>query len=308
MWHWGQRSLLHIKVNAPLTAQATGVLLEKLNSAGGRKEHDALALSISACAGDHYQVRKVVDAIDYLSKEKLLPVYTFAEDYALDSGCLLLMAGKEAYANPFSIIGDVGKSYKTYYIGRLLESIGVGIKRFGDSHQYPYTTFEELTKENRDLHTRITTNQKAELVAAVLKRRQHALKAKNITPEQQEFIFSGKAFTAHQAVQLGLVDKIATFEEFRREKFKDTIVKEDFMMTAKVPRWFRFMELSNDKGSLEGLLSGILAMDTAELAQIDMKELLAKALSDVSPDKIRTVIDELATTLAETSIQKSLAC
>ena len=59
-----------------------------------------------------------------------MPVYTFAEDYALDAGFLLLMAGKECYANPFSLVGDVGKSYKTYYIGRLLQKLGVFLKQY----------------------------------------------------------------------------------------------------------------------------------------------------------------------------------
>lgn len=59
-----------------------------------------------------------------------LPVYTFAEDAAMDAGFLLLMAGKEAYANPFSMIGDVGKSYKTYYIGRLLQKLNLTLKQY----------------------------------------------------------------------------------------------------------------------------------------------------------------------------------
>lgn len=106
-------------------------MLRKLREARDRGNHEAIAISISACSGDHYQVRKLTEAIDELSKSNLMPVYTFAEDYALDSGCLLLMAGKEIYANPFSLIGDIGKSYKTYYIGRLLERFGLSVEQFG---------------------------------------------------------------------------------------------------------------------------------------------------------------------------------
>jgi ClpP class serine protease len=59
-----------------------------------------------------------------------MPIYTFAEDYALDAGFLLLMAGKEVYANPFTLVGDVGKSYKTYYIGRLLQKFNLELKQY----------------------------------------------------------------------------------------------------------------------------------------------------------------------------------
>lgn len=108
----------------------TGLILRKLREARDRGNHDAIAISITACSGDHFQVRKITDAIDQLSKTNLMPVYTFVEDYALDAGFLLLMAGKEAYANPFSLVGDVGKSYKTYYIGRLLQKLGLSLKQY----------------------------------------------------------------------------------------------------------------------------------------------------------------------------------
>ena len=40
-------------------------------------------------------------------------MYTFTEDAAMNAVFLLLMAGEEAYDNPFSMIRDIGKRYNT---------------------------------------------------------------------------------------------------------------------------------------------------------------------------------------------------
>ena len=68
-----------------------------------------------------------------MSRLPSLPIYTFAEDVALDAGFFMLMSGKEIYANPFSLIGDAGKSYKTFYIGRLLEKFNLAFRQYPNS-------------------------------------------------------------------------------------------------------------------------------------------------------------------------------
>ena len=47
------------------------MILRKLREARDRKQHEAIALSISHCSGDQYQVRTIVEAIDELSKSNL---------------------------------------------------------------------------------------------------------------------------------------------------------------------------------------------------------------------------------------------
>ena len=120
-------------------------------------------------------------------------------------------------------------------------------------------------------------------------------------------MFSGKAFTAHEAVQFGLVDKISTFEEFRRERFKDTVLEEDRIMTAGSPRWFRFPDNSSDIGSLTGLFSQIASMDINDIVNLSIKETIMKAFNDMSPDQVRSAIDQLGSISAEYNIERSLS-
>lgn len=111
-------------------------------------------------------------------------MYTFAEDAALDAGFLLLMAGKEAYVNPFSVIGDIGKSYRTYYIGRLLQKLNLSLKQYPEGNQkiisggvskFPISFFHELSEENKKLHESIVKLQKEEIVTALKRRRSRVM-------------------------------------------------------------------------------------------------------------------------------------
>jgi hypothetical protein len=67
-----------------------------------------------------------------------------------------------------------------------------------------------LSADNQKLHESIVQLQKDELMSALKHRRHRAMLDKvdhchdqKVTPEKQALIFSGKAFTAHEAVELG---------------------------------------------------------------------------------------------------------
>lgn len=168
------------------------------------------------------------------------------------------------------------------------------------------------------MHEQIIQEQKKEIIQAIKKRRQNALLAKvkdfyqQITPEKEALIFSGKAFTAHQAVQLGnfylrgLVDKISTFEEFKREKFKDMSVVEDRLSTARQHRFFRYSDSSNDLGALDKMFVGLLDLDIADLEKTDLKDLIANSFEKMSPEQIREAVGELAGLAAEYNLQRTV--
>lgn len=65
--------------------------------------------------------------------EDRVPIYTFAEDAALDKGFLLLASGQEVYVNPYSIVGDLGASNRVFVIERMLGKLGLELKSFDPS-------------------------------------------------------------------------------------------------------------------------------------------------------------------------------
>lgn len=119
-------------------------------------------------------------------------------------------------------------------------------------------------------------------------------------------ILSGKAFTAHQALELGLIDKIETFEEFRSEKFKDIPVFHDRVRTADAPRMFRFPTSSQDT-PIEQMLTSLISMEVDQIVNLDIKEFLVQTLDKMTPDQIRSVIGELAGISAEFNMKRIIS-
>lgn len=57
-------------------------------------------------------------------------MYTFAQDSALDVGFMPLLAGSEVTANPFSLLGDLGRDYRMIVAERLLAKLKVITKKY----------------------------------------------------------------------------------------------------------------------------------------------------------------------------------
>jgi hypothetical protein len=59
-----------------------------------------------------------------------IPIYSFVEDYAIGSGYNMLLAGKEISLNPFSIVGSIGRSYKSLALSKLCKKLGITYENF----------------------------------------------------------------------------------------------------------------------------------------------------------------------------------
>lgn len=67
------------------------------------------------------------------------PLYTFAEGTSLDVGFMLLMSGTHITANPFSVLGDIGKDYKIVVIDRLMERLKIRHLKFPKGIPFSYS-------------------------------------------------------------------------------------------------------------------------------------------------------------------------
>lgn len=60
--------------------------------------------------GSLVQTNNILEAIRTFTNKtgKRIPFYVFAEDYCFNSANLLLAGADKAYANKFSLLGDIG--------------------------------------------------------------------------------------------------------------------------------------------------------------------------------------------------------
>ena len=72
-----------------------------------------------------------------------IPVYTFAEDFVVDTGYYLMLAGNEISVNPFSVVGCIGRSYKTLVFNKLWKSLDISYDSFTThpKDRNPYNLF-----------------------------------------------------------------------------------------------------------------------------------------------------------------------
>lgn len=130
LWNFAARGVYHLRFNRPINRASTHAVLERLRNLRGTKRFDAFAISIETAQGDHNYAKILVDSIEEFSRTNLVPVYTFTEDAALDSGYLFALAGKTITANPFSVIGDIGRSRKVKVIQGLLDKFAIKFKQY----------------------------------------------------------------------------------------------------------------------------------------------------------------------------------
>lgn len=100
-----------------------------------------------------------------------------------------------------------------------------------------------------------------------------------------------------------MVDKIETFEEFKRERFKDLPITHDRVMTAQTPRFFRFGGTSNGE-PLEQMFTSLVSLDIDQLNAADIKDYLLQALGNMTPDQAKSAIDQLASVAAEHHLKR----
>jgi len=89
------------------------------------KKAKAVALLINSPGGSPVQSELIYNYIRELSKEKKIPVYTFAQDVAASGGYWLLLAGDETYAHNSSILGSIGVIFSGFGFVDLIKKIGV---------------------------------------------------------------------------------------------------------------------------------------------------------------------------------------
>lgn len=185
-------------------------LLERAFAMKGAK---AVCLQINSPGGSPVQSRLIFERVRALSKEKKLPVYTFAEDVAASGGYMLALAGDEIYADPSSIVGSIGVVSAGFGFDQMIKKIGVerrvhtaGENKFALDPFQPEkpTDIAHLKEIQKDVH--------ATFIDMVKDRRGEKL------AEDGKDLFTGQFWSGKQALQLGLVDGLADIRSIMREK------------------------------------------------------------------------------------------
>ena len=116
--------ILHLRVAgsiAPNTLNQLRTNISKIQN----KNIEAIVINIALGATSFNSTKLLIDEIENFSRQKTAPIYTFAEEMAVDTGYMLLSIGHEVNVHPFSVVGDIGRTLKLRSAKKLLSKLGI---------------------------------------------------------------------------------------------------------------------------------------------------------------------------------------
>jgi len=178
----------------------------------------AVALSVNSPGGSPAQSHLIFRRIRQLSDEKKLPVIAFVEDVGASGGYMLACAADEIVCDPFSIVGSIGVVGGSFGFPKLMEKLGVERRLYTAGERK--VMLDPFLPEKPEDVKRIKAIQKEiheHFIALVKERRGTRLKGAEKT------LFSGEFWTAENAIENGLADRIGDLRSVLRERYGDKV-------------------------------------------------------------------------------------
>jgi len=194
-----------------LTAEGLEPLIEK---AFAPKRLTAVALIVNSPGGSPVQSALIADRIRSLADEKKVPVLCFVEDVAASGGYWLATAADEIFADPSSIVGSIGVISAGFGFTGLAEKLGVERRlQTAGTRKSLMDPFLPVEPADRDRLQRVLAEIHDRFKIQVRSRRGERLKA----PEEE--LFTGEFWTGGKALELGLIDGLASAESLLRQRY-----------------------------------------------------------------------------------------
>lgn len=181
-------------------------ILETISKLKNDKNNVAIALFINSPGGGVYQSDEVYLALqDYRTSGK--KVYAYMGSLAASGGYYISCAAEKIYANRNTLTGSIGViSGQTFDLTGLFDKMGIKSETIHAGKNKNMGNYNEpFTDEQRAIMQSIADECYDQFVAIVAHSR-------NMTIVDVEKLADGRVYTAKQALENGLIDKIDSFE------------------------------------------------------------------------------------------------
>jgi serine protease SohB len=189
-----------------------------LERAFGTRGARAVALSINSPGGSPAQSHLIFQRIRQLAVEKNLPVIAFVEDIGASGGYMLACAADEIVADIYSMVGSIGVLGGGFGFEKLIEKLGIERRLYTSGERK--AMLDPFLPEKPEDVKRLKAIQKdihEQFIALVKSRRGTRLNGNDKT------LFSGEFWTAANALEFGLIDRIGDLRSTLRERYGDKV-------------------------------------------------------------------------------------
>jgi protease IV len=215
--------------------------LKQIKTLKERKSVKAVVLRVDSPGGGISASQEIYEELKKLDKEK--PVVASLSSVAASGGYYVALGARTIMANLGTLTGSIGVIMQLAYLEKLYEFIKITpitiksgkFKDIGSSARI-------MTEEEKKLLQALSDNMHAQFKKAVSDSRR-------MLPESVNKIADGRVFSGQQALELGLVDSIGTFEDAIDQAAKLADMKDSpklFYAKEKKPKFIEFFSGTTD--------------------------------------------------------------
>lgn len=186
-------------------------LLDSIDQLKKDRNNKALILRINTPGGDAYAIDELYQKIiEYKKTGK--PVYTYMESQACSGGYYVASPSNKIYANRNAWTGSIGVTMGTFYdVSGLLDKLGIKTQTITSGPNKAMGSMTEpMTDEQKEIFKGLIDQSYEQFVGVVAKGRKMPVK-------KVKELADGRVYTAEQALNNGLIDKISSEDQCYRE-------------------------------------------------------------------------------------------
>lgn len=180
-------------------------VLEQIQLIQNTEEVKGVIAFIDSPGGGVYASYEIYQALDKLNSQKT--VFAFFASTAASGGYYVSMGAEKIFSSPATITGSIGVVLPLLNIQKFAEDLGIeSTPVYAGKYKVVGSIWKQMTAEERQL-LQIPIDDAYQLFAETV-----ATKRK-LSSQQIQAIAQGQVFTGRQALELELVDELATLEE-----------------------------------------------------------------------------------------------
>ncbi|MAX29792.1 MAG: signal peptide peptidase SppA [Candidatus Marinimicrobia bacterium] len=178
--------------------------LDKFNKDANIK---AIILRINSPGGSVAPSQEIYEKINQLKLDKKKPIVTSVSNVAASGGYYIAIGSDLIVTNPGSIVGSIGVIMSYPITKNLFNNLGIDFNTYKSGEYKDSGSPYRYNTENDDKYfNEVIEDLHGQFVLEVSRQR-------NIPLTELKEYAQGQIFTGNQAMQIGLVDRIGTFED-----------------------------------------------------------------------------------------------
>lgn len=211
-----------ISVKGEITADSASSadsLIPAIQAAFENEFAKAVIIKINSPGGSAVQAGRIFDEIQ--DQRKLYPdkkVFAVIDDFGASGGYYVAMAADQIYANRASLVGSIGVISAGFGFTELMEKIGIERRTFtAGVNKNLLDPFAPITEDTKSFWKGVLAKTHEQFIERV-----KASRGPRLTDDPQ--VFSGLIWNGEQALQLGLIDGLASAEAIARNVIQEETI------------------------------------------------------------------------------------